>query len=1107
MKLSQISRFITLNDQNCQYRFLPSGDIYDFSCHSVMANSFRGNARDGSLNNIWLRVGSGEEASVFPLLGIASGSSVSHNGRCLVQSGVAGGISYRVTFRPVGDIWFWDVELEGSGQTVDLVYGQDTGVSSAGGILTNELYNAQYLGHTVFETENGFVVCSRNNMGGAMGANNYMQQGVLGAKALHYSTDGLQFFGLSSKETQQPKALGGDLEDVNLQNEFAYIALQTEKLHLTESRKLSFYGLIRPDHPEAITSVEFREELMAAWNAPVSEEGMTAVAPVKVRAEFGAPLSSLSYTEEEIAAMYPCRELTERGEGKLLSFFTPDHAHVVTKEKELMVERPHGTIIITPPDTQKVNSALISSTHYIYGVFNSHVVAGNTDVHKLICSPRNTLNLVRTSGQRLYVRLDGQYRMFILPGLFEMGMNYTRWYYKTEGETFVITSYTMASGCGLRMEVKALSGKAYDYLLTTQLSLGAAEQARDIVCEELENGLRFPLHTPQYPELFYEMRLSENAVFSDDRVFFQDGRACDETLLTTAVSGKNGFSLSISAWLEAPDAGEKAAFDAALRDADFETQKAAVQSYYDALTRDFRLELPENADEALAQRVRILNHTSRWYAHNAMIHYSMPHGLEQPGGAAWGARDICQGPMEFFLATAHYDVARDILLNFFAHQNTKTQEWPQWFMFDRYSINAGECHGDVIFWPLKAVADYLEATGDTGILEEEVGYDDAPHRKETILRHIAMALDNIRSTRLIADTGLITYAGGDWDDTLQPASEELKKQLVSAWTEALAYQAFHKLSQALSQAAPEMAKELAELAQLTRQAFDTYLIRDGVIAGFLMHGEENLPMLHPSDEKTGIHYRLLPMTRSIIAELVDPEQANRNTELIQQKLKCPDGVRLMDKPAGYNGGVSRLFRRAEQAANVGREISLQYVHAHIRYIEAMAKLGRAREAWNSLFVINPMMIQATVPNAVVRQSNLYFSSSEGCYRDRYEYAEKFHLLKTGSIPVKGGWRLYSSGPGIYTNQLVSNVLGIRFRKEGLVLDPTIPEELDGLHLTYTCFGRKLTFVYRTGHEEVRAVAGGKALEGRVLANPYRRGGLLIPREVMEACADEIEIFC
>lgn len=218
--------------------------------------------------------------------------------------------------------------------------------------------------------------------------------------------------------------------------------------------------------------------------------------------------------------------------------------------------------------------------------------------------------------------------------------------------------------------------------------------------------------------------------------------------------------------------------------------------YYHNLTRQFHVQA-----EGALERAAILNATAHWYAHNAMIHFSMPHDLEQPGGAAWGTRDICQGPFEFFLTTGHYALLREILLNIFSHQSLTTREWAQWFMFDRYHMDSGECHGDVIFWPLKCVADYINACGDTSILSEELPYDGPTAEKATLTEH----------------------------------------------------------------------------------------------------------------------------------------------------LKCPDGVRLMDKPANYDGGVSTLFKRAEQAANVGREICLQYTH--IRYLESMAKSENGEEAWNSLFAV------------------------------------------------------------------------------------------------------------------------------------------------------------
>jgi len=460
--------------------------------------------------------------------------------------------------------------------------------------------------------------------------------------------------------------------------------------------------------------------------------------------------------------------------------------------------------------------------------------------------------------------------------------------------------------------------------------------------------------------------------------------------------------------------------------------------------------------------------------------------------------------MEFFLMAQNYQLARSTLLTVFSHQFLQTGEWPQWFMFDRYPHNAGECHGDVVFWPLKCIGDYLYESGDYSILDEKIPYvsvEDgrATHETATVLEHIKRAYGSVEK-RFLDGTYLISYAGGDWDDTLQPADESMKERLVSSWTQALAYQVLKRLAETLWAVDEAFSEHLGNIAGKIKKAFDDILVKDGVIAGFVCREDDGSfkHMLHPSDESTSIRYRLLPMTRSIIAGLVDKEQACRNVRVIDEHLAFPDGVRLMDRPARYDGGKSHLFRRAEQAANVGREISLQYTHAHIRYIEAMAKLGESRKAWDALFKVNPIRIKDEVPNALTRQSNMYFSSSEGAFLDRYDYEINFGRLRDGSIPVKGGWRLYSSGPGIYLRQLVSNILGIRFEKDSLVIDPVLPDMMDGLQVTLNCFGRETTFIYKIARERkgiTRVLIDSMEITGKPGCNEYRGGKIVIDKQV------------
>ena len=52
--------------------------------------------------------------------------------------------------------------------------------------------------------------------------------------------------------------------------------------------------------------------------------------------------------------------------------------------------------------------------------------------------------------------------------------------------------------------------------------------------------------------------------------------------------------------------------------------------------------------------------------------------------------------------------------------------------------------------------------------------------------------------------------------------------------------------------------------------------------------------------------------------------------------------------------------------------------------------------------------------ASLRQRNAYFSSSDAAFRDRYEASAEWARVASGTIAVDGGWRIYSSGPGIFS---------------------------------------------------------------------------------------------
>ena len=165
----------------------------------------------------------------------------------------------------------------------------------------------------------------------------------------------------------------------------------------------------------------------------------------------------------------------------------------------------------------------------------------------------------------------------------------------------------------------------------------------------------------------------------------------------------------------------------------------------------------------------------------------------------------------------------------------------------------------------------------------------------------------------------------------------------------------------------------------------------------------------------------------------------------------------MDRPVVYAGGVERLFRRAESAAFFGREIGLMYVHAHLRYGEALAGLGLAEELWDVLAAANPVGVAARVGNAAPRQRNAYFSSEDADFPDRYAASADWERLRAGAVAVEGGWRIYSSGPGIYTGLLLCHALGLRRWYGARVTAPVLPERIGPVTLTREIDGRAETW--------------------------------------------------
>lgn len=978
---------------NFSVNLFENGIIKDIHKGDVKVNLLTLSQFDNPLFNVHIR----KENQVISLLdtNIKKEVSVCENGVSYI--GEVAGVNFVVSFIFSEETYNVNVELS---EECEVIYTQDIGINGGG----NTLYASQYIDNRVYETETGYAVLMRRTQRTGCGFP-FTQIGSFNT-VIKYATEGFDFY---SKDYRTTKTISNiDLPSRERNYELSFCALE-----VASTKTAIFYGYIMDNKETPIKEAESADKYATVLE--LGNEIANLVAnPFKIDVINGMDVEHVNMIDAEYDE-----------NNNLLAYFKEDHTHVILPTKEVIVDRHHANIM-TSCTGLEFNTDVLVTSNYMTGIFWAQNAVGNTQINSINKNIQSYLDFNILEGLRAYVKVDGEFKLLNMPSFYEVGFNYSKWVYKLVDNTIEITVHTSVDNTNVVFNLT--STNAVDVKLIDVLNDNFNIEGTTI--KSNENSLQ----AEKYPNLVYEITttgtLENNTTLVDMAINKSygvnfEGVTTAQLVLCAGLNGEINKEVGT-----------------------FATDKENYFNHFTKLLNGYKLQIEGKE----AKTINAYNHLMYWYLHNGLIHFATPHGVEQHGGAAWGTRDVCQGPVELFLSLGHFDIVRQILIKLFDNQFVEDGNWPQWFMFDEYSnIRPNESHGDIIAWPIKALSTYLNITGDLSILDEEVGFyhHDSMQRaeeKSSVYAHVKKEIEYI-TTHFIGDTHISKYGEGDWDDTLQPANSSLRNNMASGWTVPLTYQGVKLFSELITDYDSEYATYLQELSVNIKNDYREYFIKDGVVAGFIYFDTDKIDyMLHPNDEKTGINYRLLPINESIISGIFTNEEVESHINIIDENLKCPDGVRLMNNPVKYDGGVEHIFQRGESASTIGREISLQYVHAHIRYIESMTTIKKGSRAYEGLNVVNPFIIRDQVKNAAYRQSNSYFSSSEGDFDNRYVYEEGFKKLFTGDVAVRGGWRIYSSGPGIYLNQLISNYFGIKLLKEGILINTAIGAELDGLNI-------------------------------------------------------------
>jgi hypothetical protein len=402
------------------------------------------------------------------------------------------------------------------------------------------------------------------------------------------------------------------------------------------------------------------------------------------------------------------------------------------------------------------------------------VTQGHVSINRFLSTCHTYLGLFRSHGQRVFAEIDGTWHLLAVPSAFEMAPDACRWIYQYRGGLLEVVSSAPDDRHELRLSLTVREGPPVRFLISHQISLNGDDGSQSVPAvwehqgraffvrpiPENDVGRRFPaggIRITPSPETVVETA-------GGDELLFADGQSRRQPFLCVVTAPARTAGLVIEGAL-------------------VESTTGPGPGLWDSIAAGLAIKAPGTSP--LAAAAGRTAEIFPWFIHNALVHYLSPRGLEQYSGGGWGTRDVCQGPVELLLALGRFDPIRDLLCRVF-HQQNPDGDWPQWFMFfDRErGIRPSDSHGDIVYWPILALAQYLAATGDASLLDETLPFfhldgNDAAE-KATVWQHVERALGLI-DRWVIEGTHLAAYGQGDWNDSLQPAKPDMRGRLCSSW--------------------------------------------------------------------------------------------------------------------------------------------------------------------------------------------------------------------------------------------------------------------------------------------------------------------------------------